>query len=492
MPPLHSPHLTQGQTQNLKQSQRLMMLPQMQRALALLQMPILELAASVELEMEQNPVLDDTEESQTELEAQEEEGPDTPPDAGCEAEVSFDETNFEILKQLDEEFRDHLTQDDLSQRQRTSEEDKRSSYLESNICRSETLGEHLMQQARESFEQVEELRVAEILIGYLDDNGYLSTPLTEIALLHDCRLSTLQGVLREMQTFDPIGVGSTSLKDSLLLQLKSQGKRDTLAFGIVQNHWEDLLHHRIPAISKALGHSNAEISHAIDSDIARLDFHPGSGFIREEGQVIVPDVSIRADGDELIIVVNDEPIPPFRFNRRYLRMLEDPTLPEETKEFLKQKLGSAKWLCKTIEQRKSTLQRIVEALLKHQPDYFRNPEGQLKPMTMKRIAEDLGLHESTIARAVANKYLYCPRGMVPLRAFFTNSYVTEGGVELSSDTVREALEALIKRENKCKPLSDDALSRLLKAQGIICARRTIAKYRNELQIGNALQRRSYS
>lgn len=488
----HGPHLTQGQTQNLKQSQRLMMLPQMQQALALLQMPILELAASVELEMEQNPVLDDTEEPQTDLEAQEEEGPDTPPDAGFEAEVRFDETNFEILKHLDEEFRDHLTQDDFSQRQRTSEEDKRTSYLESIVCRSETLGEHLMQQARESFEQTEDLRVAEILIGYLDENGYLGTPLTEIALLHECSLSTLQGVLKEIQTFDPTGVGSTSLKDSLLLQLKRKGKRNTLALQIVQDHWEDLLHHRIPAISKALGHTNSEISHAIDCEIARLDFHPGSGFTREEGQAIVPDVSIRADGDALVVIVNDDPLPLFRFNWRYLRMLDDPTLPEETREFLKQKLGSAKWLCRTIEQRKSTLQRIAEALLKHQSDYFRHPEGQLKPLTMKRIAEDLGLHESTIARAVVNKYLYCPRGIVPLRAFFTNSYVTEGGVELSSDTVRDALEALIKRENKGKPLSDDALSRLLKTQGITCARRTIAKYRNELQIGNALQRRTYS
>lgn len=492
MPDPSGLHLSQNSQQTQKQTQRLMMLPQMQQALTLLQMPVMELAAAVETEMEQNPLLDNTE-AESAPNAESETEDENPAESLVEKEVRFDDENFAVLKLLDEEFRDHFSQDEITVRPRTNDESKRASFLESLIQREETLGEHLIKQAHESFEEERELQMAEVLIGSLDDAGYLTSPLQEIALLHNLNVTDLERILREIQTFDPIGVGSTCLQQSLLLQLSAQHKQDSPAYQIIQNYWEDLLHHRIPAIAKGLGASTGEISRLIHKDIAPLHFHPASSYSSETVQHITPDVAILLDDDtsELIVAVNDEPLPAFRFNRRYLRMLEDPTLSEETKEFIRQKLGSARWLSKTIEQRKDTIQRIAETLIKWQADFFQSPDGQLKPLTMKSVAEELGLHESTIARAVANKHVATPRGLLPLRSFFTNAYVNEQGEDISSTTVRNALEQLIRKENKSKPLSDDALSRLLKLQGISCARRTVAKYRGELQMGNALQRRSY-
>lgn len=480
----------QAQRQTLKQAQRLMMLPQMQQALALLQMPVMELAAVMETELEQNPVLDTGEDDERQP-GEETESQDTPLTALAEKEVSFDEQNFEILKYLDEEYRDHFSQDDMTVQPRTAADDRKQTFLESLISRPESLGEHLMQQARESFEESEDLAAAEWIIGYLDANGLLTTPLSEIAQLHNLSVSLLQGVLHEIQTFDPPGIGAISLQESLLAQLRAHGSEHTLAYSMIEDYWDDLLHHRIPAIAKGLGCDTGQVANAINEVIVKLDLHPATAFSSQAAQPIVPDVIIKLDEEKLSVLINDDPLPSFRLNRRYLRMLDDPTTSEEVRDFIRQKLTSAKWLHKTVDQRYDTLFRLAESLIKTQADFFLSAEGKLHPLTMKSVAEELGVHESTIARAVANKYMDSPRGILPLRSFFTNAYVTEQGQDISSRTVRDALETLITKENKTKPFSDDALSRLLKAQGIPCARRTVAKYRSELQIGNALQRRLY-
>lgn len=483
--------LEQSQKQSLKQAQRLMMLPQMQQALALLQLPVMELAAQMEIEMQQNPLLDDAEEEIEKEFIPEEERPDPPEIASDEQEVHVEATNFEVLRKLDEEFRDHLSQTESHSPRRDAEEDKRKTFLESLICDKESLGEHLMQQVQETFSSQDELAAAELLIGYLNDNGLLGTELHEIALLHDVPEALLEKVLHIMQTFEPIGVAATTLQEAMLIQLRFKGKENSRAYAIVADYWDDLLHHRIPAIARALHCSAEEVSAIIERDIAKLDLHPGGNYTADEPQTITPDVTLRQEGQALLVFVNDDPLPPFRVNYRYLRMLDDPTLAEETRDFIRQKLNSAKWLAHTVGQRQETLYRISDYLAKQQADFFLNADGKLKPLTMQTVADEIGVHESTVARAVANKYLNSPRGVLPLRSFFTNAYLNAEGQELSSKTVRDAIERLIQRENKSKPFSDNALSRLLKMQGIQCARRTIAKYRGELKIGNALQRRVY-
>ena len=193
----------------------------------------------------------------------------------------------------------------------------------------------------------------------------------------------------------------------------------------------------------------------------------------------------------MYVSINDEPLPQLCFNRRYLRMLDDPSLSVDTRNFIKQKILSAQWFFQNIHQRNTTLERIAQSLTKRQYQFFSQYDGKLTPLTMKMLAEELNLHESTIARAVVNKYLHTPRGLFPLRFFFTNAYQSTEGEDLSSATVREKLQTLIKNEDKLKPLSDEALSLQLQAQGISCARRTIAKYRRALEIGNAHQRKKF-
>lgn len=470
---------------SLKQMQRLMMSAQMQQALHLLQLPVLELSTAIEAELEQNPVL--------EVAAEEEgEEPDPKEDLTPSAEkaLDFNDRDFEILQKLDEEYRDFFNETQ-SPRPKSQEEDKLQNFIESSISYHATLFEHLMQQARETYSSPEEFAMAEVLIGSLDENGFLVTPLSEISQLTGFKEEELQSVLKILQTFEPVGVGAENLQQALLIQLRTQGKKETLAYKILTNHYKDLLHNHIPQIQKGLKCTAKEIAQAVREDIAKLDLHPGVGYVSTPVQTIVPDITLHQEGEELSISVNEDSIPNFRLNRKYMRMLEDETLPPEAKEFIKNKILSAKWLVRNLSQRNQTLYKIAEALSKKQRDFFLTPEGKLEPLTMKALAEEIEVHESTVARAVANKYIDSPRGVLPLRSFFSNGYATAGGDTISARTVRDLIIELIRTENKNKPLSDEAIAKQIKAQGIDCARRTVAKYRSELNLGNAHQRREY-
>ncbi len=479
--------------QSQKQTQRLIMLPQMQQAIQLLQVSVMELSTIVEAEMELNPILeyaqDDVDDAQS-LANNEFDDDYEAPTSEME-EMRFEDQNFEVLRQLDDDFRDHFAESENYSITRTAEDEKRRSFLESAICEEESLFEHLMSQARESFGVGIDLEMAETLIGFLDANGYLGTPLQEIVTLYGYNETNLQRVLKQIQAFDPTGVGAFNMQDSLLIQLRAQRKQKTLAYTIIEQCYDDLLHNRIPHIAKCLGSTSDDISRAISKDILKLDLHPGALFGRGPVQHIVPDVTIRKEGEKLIVETNEEPIPRFRLNRRYLRMLDDPTVSSETAEFIKEKIASAKWLMRTIDQRNDTVTRIAQSLAVRQADFFLRPDGKMVPLTMKVLADELELHESTIARAVSNKYLNCSKGIVPLRSFFTSALVSEKGDEVSSNTARDLLRKLLEVEDKHRPLSDEAISKLMLKQGIQCARRTIAKYRGELGLGNAQQRRVY-
>lgn len=489
-------NLSQRQAQSLKQAQRLIMSPQMQQAIQLLQLPIQELQTAIDTELAQNPVLEyseigeDLSERQQEIEQQEAEQI-LDSDAPSETEVEFSDRDFEVMKYLEEEFRDHFSQSEGFSKQWTEEDEKKRSFLENSICRGNSLYDHLMNQARETFEEEEERRLAELIIGNLDERGFFTVSLEEIALINEVEQEGLERVLEIVRTFEPQGVGARDLRESLLIQLRCQGREPTLAYAIIEHHFQDLLHNRIPVIQKGLDCSAQEVREAIEGAIARLDLQPGAWHDCAPIQNVTADVIIREERGELIADTDDDRLPSLKVNSKYLRMLEDPSLPEETKEYVKEKLASAKWLLRNIHQRNDTIFRIANYLIENQEEYLRDPLGKLKPLTMKAVAESLELHESTIARAVAGKYVDCPRGLLPLRGFFTNSYSTDEGTNISSHTVKDVLLEIVQNENKKKPFSDDALSKLLKEKGIPCARRTVAKYRKELSIGNASQRKSY-
>jgi RNA polymerase sigma-54 factor len=479
--------LNQLQQQKFKQIQRLIMSPKMQQALNLMQLPVLELTTMIDAELEQNPVLEIIEIKPEEEIAEAIQNEDLP----VERELNFDDNNFDILKQLDDDSRDNYLESAGFATRRSAEEEKKKVFQESSIQATLSLFQHLMLQAKDTFEHPLELKMAEELIGNFDESGFLKVPMEEIALLHNFEIEKLKEILAKIQTFDPIGVGAISLQESLLIQLRNRSLEDSLASKIVGKHYDDLLHNRIPNIKKALKCSLEDIRKAIDEDISKLDLHPGTCCSQIPIQAITPDVTIKWENDDWVVFANNDFMPSLRLNRRYLRMLEDETLPKETKDFIKNKIVSAKWLMNSIEQRRTTIERIAYSLAKRQSDFFLNPIGNLVPLIMKVIAEELELNESTIARAVSNKYINTPRGVFPLRYFFSNAYTTNKGEDISSNTVRELLKEVIDGEDKKKPFSDEALSKIMKEKGINCARRTVAKYRSELNIGSTTQRRLY-
>lgn len=478
----------QKQAQSLKQTQRLIMSPQMQQALSLLQMPVLELSQAIETEMAQNPLLEYSEEKGEKIEehAQEECAPDCKPDQ----EVSFDEHNFDVLRQVNDEYRDHFELSQGPVQTRSQEEEELQSFLENSITRPQSLYEHLMEQVRENLDECDH-ELAEAIIGDLTDSGFFVTPLEEVAALSNRTVADAARVLAVIRTFDPYGIAAASLQDCLLQQLRLQNKKNSLAYKVIERHYENLLHNRIPLIIKDLNCDPAELKRVTQQEIARLDLHPGAP--RESASLyhITPDVKIEEGPSGLQVRVNEESLPALRINPDYLALLKDPKIPRETVEYIASKVQSSKWLMRSIGQRNDTLFRIASYIVRTQGSFFTNRDGKLNPMTMKEVAQELELHESTIARAVASKYMDSPRGILPLRSFFTNAYTTEDGEELSSKTVKDLLRKLVDAEDKRRPLSDEALSKLIKEQGIDCARRTVAKYRGLLNIGTASQRKAY-
>jgi RNA polymerase sigma-54 factor len=470
-------------SQQIKQMQRLMMSAKMQQAMQLLQSSTMELAGLIEGHLEQNPLLmtasdsedDDFEANEEEIEIDLIEQP-----------LSFDENDFTNLQQLNED-----SFEQLNESEHNSTQEQYHSFREQSISFQQTLFENLMLQAQEFFDTPEELAMAEVIIGEFTSEGYLETPLKEIARNSGFQVESLEHCLKKIQTFEPLGVGAATLQECLLIQLRERGEQDSLAYQILEKFYDKMLHNDIPYIQKQLQCTTADIMNAIHKTLCHLDLHPGLSYSKQPTRFIVPDVFLKQEGKEWVIIINDDGLPALRINKKYLRLMEEQSVEAETKVFIQRHIASAKWLMRNIDQRNETLKRIVGFLLENQREFFEEVEGKLVPLTMKTVADDLGLHESTIARAVSNKYLDCPRGLFPLRVFFNNAIETKSGVEISSVTVRQFLQELINQEEKKYPLSDEELSLKLKEKGIVCARRTIAKYRVELNLGNAHQRKRF-
>jgi RNA polymerase sigma-54 factor len=475
------------QKQHLNLTQRLIMSAHMQQAIRLLQLPLLELEPFIEEQITSNPLLEIVDEKEDSSEQDDSPLEEEPLE---EKEIIIDDQDFTILRNLEEEFQDHFAEGGNTQLKRSTEEEKYKTYLENSIPSELNLYQLLVQESHETFETVKDLEAAEILIGYIDECGFLTTSLSEIVLLHNFSLDHLTRILKEIQTFEPYGVGAATIQESLLIQLRCLKKETTLAYRIVETYYEELLHNRIPLIQKSLHCSSTEIKVALN-DISKLDLHPGTQYSRQKAQPLIPDVNLRLEGDLLVVDINRDYAPHLRLNMQYLKMLEDPQTPIETKNFIRRHIFSARWLMRNLQQRYSTVERIAASLARRQQEFFTQPDGKLVPLTMKTLAEELQLHESTIARTVSNKYINSPRGLMSLRAFFTHGYLSEEGKDLSAQTVRDAVLEIIEKENKQYPLSDEKICGILKQRGILCARRTIAKYRAALQIGNAQQRKKF-
>lgn len=442
-----------------KQNQHLLLSLAMQQAFHVLQMPVLELSEWLRLEIEHNPLL--------------------------ELDLT-QEKNKESLDTLT----DHSTERSEHLDRATEEfEKKRKAYHESLLTYCPSLFEHLMNQVRLAFYTAEELSCAELIIGHLDSHGFLTTPLEEIVQGKDPLY--LEKILSTIQTFDPPGIAACDVKNSLLLQLKLKHKQHTLAYRIIESHFEHFLNNRIPQIAKSLHVSYEQIKHAIDTDLLPLDIHPGMRFCQSYSSPVIPDIILNYTEEEWNIQINHTYLPHFRIADCYQHTLKEEQLQKEERLFVQRHLSNGKWLKKIVYRRQDTLRCIATYLIKTQNRFLRGEEKTLQPITLQEMAEALSMHESTITRAVANKHIACPQGLFLLRSFFTHGITCQNGQKVSNHTLRQLLCQMIDKEDKQEPLSDDAIASQFKKMGIPCARRTVAKYRDHLRIAPSARRRKW-
>jgi RNA polymerase sigma-54 factor len=483
--------LSQQHTTRMHQAQWLMMLPKMQQALHVLQLPAQELKPLLEAVLEQN-VLMEREEGPKEEENLEENDlfPEEEELFLPEEPLNFIGQNTLCLKETDEEgdIENLYTHPYLHKEAAFSQ--KYLNFLEQSIPVQLSLFEYLMQQAREVFHCEEELKGAEALIGNLEEDGFFRIALSEVAFLTRIPEERLLPILQKIQTFEPHGVGARSFQESLLIQLHAKGKEDSMAARLVQFYYEDLLHNRMPLIRKKLKCSLEEINKAISQDLAVLHLHPASHFFCYSMIPVIPDAEIFAEGEKIEVHTNVKIIPHFRWNLRYLKLLQASETQKMDRDFIQKNLMDAQWIFQSVRQRNATLHKILSFLVYCQRDFFLYPEGKLVPLTMMSVAERVDLHESTVARAVVNKSVSTEKGIFPLRYFFSSGVGSEKK-RSSSKEVQRVLKELIQKEDKYHPYTDAFLVLLLKDRGIPCARRTVAKYRSILEIGRASQRRKF-
>ncbi|HEX3728519.1 MAG TPA: RNA polymerase factor sigma-54, partial [Opitutaceae bacterium] len=329
------------------------------------------------------------------------------------------------------------------------------------------------------------------LVGSLDDRGFLTQSPADVALQTGLPLEAVQEAIAAMKTFDPAGIGARSLGECLLAQLASKGRGESLPARLVRDHFELLTRRRIPELARKLGAAADDVQEAIE-EIGKLDPAPGRRFAEDSNRVVVADVTVEKDGAEWKIHLNNDYIPRLRISNTYRELIAKGTLSKPEREYLRERMRSGKFLIDSIEQRQRTIERITREILKAQEPFFENGVSHLQPLTMTRIADIVGVHETTVSRAIANKYLKTPHGVFEFKYFFTPGYQAEGGgAAMSNTSVKEMIADLVAGEDKGGPLSDQDIVGRLRDKGITIARRTVAKYREELGILPSNLRRDY-
>lgn len=451
--------------------------PQMQQSLQVLQAATMDLRHLVRQELEENPVLED-ETTDVSLE-------ETAKDNDDEA---FEE-EFAELSALDQEWREYMAQSRVSAPRR-DDADERHQFMLDSLVAPETLQEHLTDQLNLSDMDEETRRIAEILIGNTDENGFLQVSIEDMCFDMGIPLPDLEVAKALIQSFDPVGVGAEDLRECLLIQLDRLGKRHSLEFRIVDHHLDDLAKKRYPLIAKKLSVSPEQITKAAEF-IATLDPKPGSGFTSGNNTYVTPDVIVERIGGEWTVTLVNDSVPRLRISNSYKDLMGQAASGRDVRSYIRDKIRAGKFLIRSIHQRQQTIETIAKQIVERQRDFLEKGPAHLHPMTMAQIAEVVGVHETTVSRAVSGKYIATPHGVFEMKYFFTTGYQTESGESLSNTSVKKALRELVDDEDPKKPLSDQAIVEKLKEQGINIARRTVAKYRDELNILPSHMRKSY-
>jgi RNA polymerase sigma-54 factor len=472
--------------------------PQLQQSLALLQAPTLELKALVEQELQQNPVLEEVPlEDIEQVDKPEREGdttfdvkdPTEPP-----ADVTFDpatektnsepvddfQAEFERLTQLDQEWRDHFAQTNLPTRASAEEEEKRQ-FMFDSLTAGTSLQESLLEQVRLSDLTDEQRSVAEMIIGNIDDYGYLKASTEELSYSTNIAEEKIMEVLRAIQTFHPPGVGARDLRECLLLQLERNGKSNTLEYRIVNEYMDALGKRRLPEIARGLDETVEAVQKAVGR-IGLLEPRPGRAFLPDNDQYVLPEVFVIKSGEDFVVSTNNEQIPHLRICNTYKDLMAQADSSAEVRDYIREKIRAGKFLIKSLHQRQQTILNIGKEIVKRQRDFMEKGVAFLKPLTMVQVAEVVGVHETTVSRAVSGKYMQTPQGVFEMKYFFTSGIQTASGQDMSNTSVKEMIAEIFKKEDPAKPLSDQEVVQMLADKGIVIARRTVAKYRSELNI----------
>lgn len=456
----------------LEQQQKLLMTPELRQAIAILQMSTLELGEHIQKEMEENPFLDEKE-----------------PEEVPEQEKKEAEAEAEANSTLEQWMEFHNDRDYGYMPQEKDEEKSFENYVTSRP----SLVEHLEFQLRMLSRDDQDLHIGEYLIGSIDDNGYLTVELAEVAGQLEVPEARVEEVLKMIHSFHPHGVGARDLSECLMIQLCHYGKNDPIITEIVQNYLEDIGRGRLNRIAQALSVSVQEVQEICDL-IRTLDPKPGLQYSNSDQiKYIKPDIFVEKIDGEYVVVVNDFQFPRLTINRTYEKILRQPeAFTREARQYLEEKMGSAMWLIKSIEQRRMTLYKVARCIVDIQKDFLDNGIAFLKPLTLREVADIVEVHESTVSRATTNKYMETPQGLYELKYFFSTGVQCGRGAEkVSARSIKKQIEEMVAQEDPTQPLSDELIAQNLQEQGISISRRTIAKYRNELGIASTIVRRRY-
>jgi RNA polymerase sigma-54 factor len=474
--------------QNLRLEQQLKMSPQLIQRIEILQLPALDLRELIEQELMENEVLE-LEEPMEENLGKEEEKTEGDLDGG-EVDEDFElDQDLERLASLSEWDRDMAPRQAKAS---SGEDDPKTLAMQNTASRSETLQDHLESQLSLAEAAPEIRELAEQIIFNINDRGYLLYPLEEIRIPLNGEYTDeqVEEALALVQSFDPRGVGARNIQECLLLQIDDAMPYSRLMRRIIRNHMDDISRNRLPKVTKETGEEMKTIQEAIEA-IARLDPLPGRKFGLEEVPYIYPDVVLELIDGEYEIVLQDNYYPRLGISDSYFRMYRDKSVDPKLRKHIRQKIESAKWLIESIEQRKSTLTKVVQEVVKHQRDALDQGAKYLKPLKMQEIADKLGIHVSTVSRAISDKYMQTPRGIFALKFFFTGATRASDGSMESRVGVKQKVKEIIDGEDKRHPLSDQDIVDKLKEDGLDIARRTVTKYRKALKVPSSRQRKIY-
>ena len=483
-----------GFSQDLRQrqNQSLVLAPQLRHSLKILQVAALDLRSVIQEELQSNPTLEELPMEGVSLDQEQKDSANENNESGEGAdnreEMDFSK-EYDILTKLDDDWKDYMSQAGGTQPYTAEDAERRQHFFDSLVTET-SLQEHLLRQAELADTPDPVMKAMSYLVGSIDDRGFLTQSASDVALQAGMALDVVQEAVRQLKTFEPAGIGAASLGECLLLQLQAKNRGDSLAARIIKDHFALLTRRRIPEIARKLGVHTDDVQESIE-EIGALDPAPGRRFAEDSNRVVVPDVTVEKDDNEWKIHLNSDYIPRLRISSTYKDLIAKGSLSKGERDYLRERIRSGKFLINSIEQRQQTIERITREIIKVQGDFFDEGVSKLRPLTMTQIADVVGVHETTVSRAIANKYIKTPHGVFDFKFFFTPGYQNDSGASVSNTSVKEMINDLISVEDRSHPLSDQEIVVKLQEKGINIARRTVAKYREELGLLPSNLRREY-